>query len=293
MPLESSFALQNEFFSFSAVLNKIPLLNKGTSSDGSSASGLKDGEKVPSSGTGIMQGTGSTTANALSSGAMPSSSNLQAAAAASVKPPASFFGLTPMQSIMNRDPELEASFSFGGQDFSPALAAFSDEEDGNDDQYIEIALERPMNGDHPDDGSNQLEFCISFSSSVPFLQLPNCGLARADTVDSIGSVDSSVPFLPICGLARANTVDSIATIDSIGTEFSDVVTTPLSTSSSSTSASTLGFSSTDTRRRSRNEKVSLHIKFGASEAVPHVVATIHSMNAAHPTLNAAQGEQNL
>ncbi|KAJ0088823.1 hypothetical protein Patl1_31623 [Pistacia atlantica] len=110
-------------------------------------------------------------------------------------------------------------------DFSPALAAFSDEEDGNDDQYIEIALERPMNGDHPDDGSNQLEFCISFSSSVPFLQVPSCGLARADTVDSIGSVDSSVPFLPNCGLARADTVDSVATVDSIGTEFSDAVTT--------------------------------------------------------------------
>ncbi|KAJ0027659.1 hypothetical protein Pint_35150 [Pistacia integerrima] len=155
------------------------------------------------------------------------------------------------QSIMNRDPELEASFSFSGQDFSPALAAFSDEEDGNDDQYIEIALERPINGDHPDDGSNQLEFCISFSSSVPFLQLPNCGLARADTVDSIGSVDSSVPFLPNCGLARADTVDSTATVDSIGTEFSDAVTTPVSTSSSSTSASTLGFSSADTRRRTR------------------------------------------
>ncbi|XP_031270755.1 protein RDM16-like [Pistacia vera] len=41
----------------SEKLKKIPLLNKGTSSDGSSVSGLKDREKVPSSGTGIMQGT--------------------------------------------------------------------------------------------------------------------------------------------------------------------------------------------------------------------------------------------
>ncbi|KAJ0030304.1 hypothetical protein Pint_14159 [Pistacia integerrima] len=179
MPLESSFALQNEFFSFSAVLRRYHCNM-------------------------YSLGTGSTTANALSSGAMPSSSNLQAATATSVKPPASFFGLTPM-------------------DFSPALAAFFDEEDCNDDQYIEIALERPMNGDHPDDGSNQLEFCISFSSSVPFLQLPNCGLARADTMDSIGSVDNSVPFLPNCGLARADTVDSIATVDSIRTEFSTLL----------------------------------------------------------------------
>ncbi|KAJ0095921.1 hypothetical protein Patl1_16538 [Pistacia atlantica] len=89
----------------SEKLKKIPLLNKVTSSDGSSVSGLKDGEKVPSSGTGIMQGIGSTTANTLSSGAMPSSSNLQAAIAASVKPPAS--GVPTIPGLTNI-PNIEA-----------------------------------------------------------------------------------------------------------------------------------------------------------------------------------------
>ncbi|KAJ0024200.1 hypothetical protein Pint_09315 [Pistacia integerrima] len=94
------------------------VLNKGTSSDGSSVSGLKDGEKVPSSGTGIMQGTGSTTANTLSFGAMPSSSNLQAAAAVSVKPPASGVstipGLTNIPNIeaVKRARELAAKMGF-------------------------------------------------------------------------------------------------------------------------------------------------------------------------------------
>lgn len=128
------------------------------------------------------------------------------------------------QSILNRDLKLEASFSFSGQDFSRAVTVVSDdfeEEEVNDDQYIEIALERHVNGHHLDDGTS-LEFRISFSSSVPFLQLHNCGLElnRADTVESIG------------------------------TEFSDAVTTPLSTSSS-TSASALSSSSNDTRCRTR------------------------------------------
>ncbi|KAJ0035551.1 hypothetical protein Pint_25798 [Pistacia integerrima] len=102
----------------SEKLKKIPLLNKGTSSDGSSVSGLKDREKVPSSGTGIMQGTRSTTANALSSGAMPSSSNLQAAATASVKPPKSGVptipGLTNIPNIeaVKRAQELAAKMGF-------------------------------------------------------------------------------------------------------------------------------------------------------------------------------------
>ncbi|XP_044473159.1 uncharacterized protein LOC123201637 [Mangifera indica] len=126
------------------------------------------------------------------------------------------------QSIMNRDPELEASFSFSGQNFSPAMAGSGDEEDDDDDQYIEIALERPVNGDNPDAGSNQSELRLSFSSSsIPFLRLPNCGLACANTV----------------------------------TDFSDAVTTRLSTSSSATSASSLSLSSADGRRRTREPNV--------------------------------------
>ncbi|XP_044474091.1 uncharacterized protein LOC123202300 [Mangifera indica] len=129
---------------------------------------------------------------------------------------------------MDRDRELEASFSFGGQEFSPATAGSCDEEDDDsDDQYIEIALERPVNGHNPDDGSNQSEFFISFSSSSsdPFLQLPNCGLACADTVDCIG------------------------------TDLSDAVTASLSASSSATSASSLSLSSADTRRRTTEPNV--------------------------------------
>ncbi|XP_031250082.1 protein RDM16 isoform X4 [Pistacia vera] len=115
----------------SEKLKKIPLLNKGTSSDGSSVSGLKDGVKVPSSGTGIMQGTGSTTANALSSGAMPSSSNLPAAAAASVKPPASGVptipGLTNIPNIeaVKRAQELAAKMGFRQDpEFAPLINLF-------------------------------------------------------------------------------------------------------------------------------------------------------------------------
>ncbi|XP_031250087.1 protein RDM16 isoform X8 [Pistacia vera] len=115
----------------SEKLRKIPLLNKGTSSDGSSVSGLKDGVKVPSSGTGIMQGTGSTTANALSSGAMPSSSNLPAAAAASVKPPASGVptipGLTNIPNIeaVKRAQELAAKMGFRQDpEFAPLINLF-------------------------------------------------------------------------------------------------------------------------------------------------------------------------
>ncbi|XP_031250080.1 protein RDM16 isoform X2 [Pistacia vera] len=115
----------------SEKLKKIPLLNKGTSSDGSLVSGLKDGVKLPSSGTGIMQGTGSTTGNALSSGAMPSSSNLPAAAAASVKPPASGVptipGLTNIPNIeaVKRAQELAAKMGFRQDpEFAPLINLF-------------------------------------------------------------------------------------------------------------------------------------------------------------------------
>ncbi|XP_044508763.1 protein RDM16-like isoform X3 [Mangifera indica] len=115
----------------SAKLKKIPLLNKGTSSDGSSVSGLKEGVKVPSSGTGITQGTVTKTANALSAGAMPSSSNLPIAVAASVKPPAggvpTIPGLSNIHNIeaVKRAQELAAKMGFHQDpEFAPLINLF-------------------------------------------------------------------------------------------------------------------------------------------------------------------------
>ncbi|KAL5741129.1 hypothetical protein ACOSP7_027861 [Xanthoceras sorbifolium] len=96
------------------------------------------------------------------------------------------------QSIMYRDPELEASFSFSGFDFminSSDLCLFSDVEDGDndDDQYIEIAFEKPTK--HADDDDDDgLELRISFSSSLPCSHMNNnTALSRTTTVESIGS----------------------------------------------------------------------------------------------------------
>ncbi|XP_044461922.1 protein RDM16-like isoform X2 [Mangifera indica] len=115
----------------SEKLKKIPMLNKGTSSDGSSLSGSKEGVKAASSGTGIIQGTVSTTANALSAGVMPSSSILPAAAATSVKPPAS--GLPTIPTLTNipnieavkRAQELAAKMGFRQDpEFAPLINLF-------------------------------------------------------------------------------------------------------------------------------------------------------------------------
>ncbi|KAH7511683.1 hypothetical protein JRO89_XSUnG0177300 [Xanthoceras sorbifolium] len=116
----------------SEKLKKIPLLNKSSTSDGSPFSGM-EGVKAQSSGTGTHQGSvpSTTASTGVSAGVASSSSALPAAAAASVKPPASgvstISGLANIPNIeaVKRAQELAAKMGFRQDpEFAPLINLF-------------------------------------------------------------------------------------------------------------------------------------------------------------------------